>query len=94
MKIIKPLTLAEFIEFYRTNVRDERNKIILIYGMHEPLEPTSVIIEAMDLPDNIVAIKHPFKNTSRGVYIEIGKNVEMQLSDEIRKKHFIGIIIV
>ena len=47
-------------------VSNPEEKLVILYGFHEP---TSTIVEQLKLPKNVIAIKHPFVNTPRGVYI-------------------------
>ena len=86
-----PKTIKELKDIYSTCVQSKENKMVILYGLHEPYEPTSIIVEQLKLPENIVVIKHPFANTPREVYINIGRNLKKIISlvpngSEINKK--------
>jgi hypothetical protein len=61
-------------------VQSRRNKLVILYGLHEPLEPTSTIVERLKLPKNVIAIRHPSANTPRGVYTNTRQNIKKILS--------------
>lgn len=83
--IYYPKTIHELKSIYSQSAANSKNKIILLYGLHEPMEPTSIIVEKLKLPNEIIAIRHPFNNTPRGVYLNIGKDIDVLISNN--KKH-------
>lgn len=66
-RVFKPKTTDGIISIAKS-MRKSPPKAFILFGKHEPSEPTELIVEKTSADDKIVFVKHPYQDTPKGFF--------------------------